>query len=50
MTYELYSKKPMQMVELKPQKIIDENLLPIKSLDRSVNQALIRNCTNTPFN
>ena len=50
MSYEIYRRQPMQMVELNLIMIASKNPLPISALDRSINQSSIRNCGNFPFN
>ena len=49
MTFELYSKEPMQMVEMKLNMIIDENPHLIKTLETNVNHAFFRNYSDVQF-
>ena len=49
MTYELYIKRPMQMVDLKLNMIVDEHPQLINALNRSVNYPLFREISHIPM-
>ena len=49
MTHEFKIKQPIQLAELKLNKIIYENPNRMNALDRGVNHPIIRKCKNVPI-